>query len=712
MVRQLEEAAIAWKVLPFELLVAGAQLVLYRYTDQERLLTRVASRASGTPQTHGADIEADLTQDPSVRQHVDHVHRQLRTLSQPRSAPSRGVANDAPTSWPGSVGQTRVRLSEHAGTDQAARVPPWPHRADDLDIAFVIRPAEITCVWASHGGHIASADMVSMAQQLPVLLEAMLSTPDAKARTVPLLSQDDLGKIVGAWNETDHPLPATPTVHGLFAQRARETPHRRALTCAGQHQTYGELDRRSSVIARHLQQLGVRPGAMVGVCQSRGMDLIATLLAILKVGAAYVPLDPSYPTWRLRYMVEDAGLSLVVTEPSLVATVDLGGCTVVELTTEGIRGIDGVGFDDDIEVNADGSATAYVNYTSGSTGKPKGVAISHRNIVRLVYGDNCVRLDDSVVMLHHATICFDAATFEIWGPLLHGGTCVIFAASFPTLNRFGRCIREHGVTTMFLTAALFNTIVDDDPAILSPARQVLAGGEALSAKHVRRALEVLPNTEIINGYGPTESTTFATYHAIKHVPADARTVPIGSPLSNTQCYVLDSNRQLTPIGVVGELYLGGQGLANGYLNRPQLTAQRFRRGFDFLPGDERLYRTGDMARQLPDGRIDVLGRADAQVKIHGFRIELGEIESALRDDPDVRTAAVVVSEHETLGRTLIAYVEASSGYDSQAMNRRLSGRLPRYMLPSRYVTVRALPVTHNGKVDRRALASGDFTTRI
>ena len=351
---------------------------------------------------------------------------------------------------------------------------------------------------------------------------------------------------------------------------------------------------------------------------------------------------------------------------------------------------------------------AYVMYTSGSTGSPKGVEIPHRGILRLLFGISYARLGPGETVLHASSPSFDLTTFELWGPLLHGGRCALFSGRVPTPDALRDLIEKHGVTTMWLTGSLFNSIVDAAPEALRGVQQLLVGGEALSVPHVRRAAEALPSTQIINGYGPTEATTFACcYHMPGPPEADATSIPIGRPIANTRVYVLDRNLRLVPIGVPGELWIAGDGLARGYVNRPQLTAERFvvHRLSETL--EERLYRSGDVVRWLANGTLEFLGRLDDQVKLRGYRVELGEIETTLARHPRVLEVAVVVRPGRDGDKRLVAYAVADGAVVSRDLREFLSSKLPEYMVPKAFVVLDRLPLSANGKVDRRALPEPD-----
>ncbi|MDN5782055.1 MAG: amino acid adenylation domain-containing protein, partial [Luteimonas sp.] len=351
----------------------------------------------------------------------------------------------------------------------------------------------------------------------------------------------------------------------------------------------------------------------------------------------------------------------------------------------------------------DGDALAYVMYTSGSTGTPKGVEIRHRSILRLTCDADYIELGPQTRMLHAAPLGFDASTLELWGPLLNGGCVVVHDEELPTGAGLETTIRRHGVTTAWLTAALFNAVVDEDPRLLSGLQALFTGGEALSVEHVRRMRAAAPAVALHNGYGPTECTTFACTHRIDEVPAGATSIPIGQPIADTRVYILNARGEPVPVGVVGELYIGGEGVARGYLGRADLTAERFVPDPFGQPGD-RLYRTGDRVRYLRDGSIEFVGRADHQVKIRGFRIEPGEIEAVLSGHAGVKSCAVIARDDSVGGKQLVAYYVAQGEAPTAPQLRAfLATTLPDFMLPARYVRLDAMPVTANGKLDRRAL---------
>jgi amino acid adenylation domain-containing protein len=540
------------------------------------------------------------------------------------------------------------------------------------------------------------------------LLAAVVAQPELPLAALPLLTTAERHRLLVEWNATERPYPRERCVHELFAEQATRTPDAVAIEAGTITLTYAELEARAHRLAHRLRLTGVGAGTLVGICLERSPEQIVGLLAILKAGGAYVPLDPSYPAERLRFMIEDSAAPVLLTCRAL--------STALPSTDAQLVCIDGDPLPDAPTVAPESGvrsdSAAYVMYTSGSTGRPKGTVIPHRAINRLVCNPDYVRLDASDVVAQAATIAFDAATFEIWGALLNGARLLLMPRDAVLAPRtFAQLLQARGVTTLWLTTALFNEIVREVPDAFRHLRTLMIGGEALNPGPVRRVLTTAPPQRFLNGYGPTETTTFATTHRITAVAENATSVPIGRPIANTTVYVLDERCEPTPIGVCGELYIGGDGLAIGYHARPELTAQRFvAHPFSSEPG-ARLYRTGDLVRWLPDGTIDFVGRRDQQVKIRGFRIELGEIESALGQHPAVREALVTTRRTANDALTLVAYLLPVSHLDVAPTCREfrhfLETRLPSYLIPSAFVVVDAFPITANGKVDHAALPEPD-----
>jgi aspartate racemase len=474
----------------------------------------------------------------------------------------------------------------------------------------------------------------------------------------------------------------------------------------GRQLAYRELNERSNQVAHFLRQRRVGPDTPVAICTERSIELVIGQLGILKAGGVYVPLDTTSPQNRITQMLEDTGAAVILTQRHLRDSLPSSNKTEIVCLDEDWPQIATCSIANPSVVITEESP-AYIIYTSGSTGRPKGVSIPHRGIVRLVREQDYVPFGPEERHLLLASPSFDAVIFELWGPLLNGGCCVIFPDRLPEFSKLEQVISAQGVSCLWLTASLFNRIIDHRPETLASARHVLIGGEALSTRHVRRARELLPQVALINGYGPTECTTFAcTYRIEPESRWQCASVPIGRPINNTECHIVNEAFQPVAINEPGELLLGGAGLALGYHNRPELTVEKFiPNPFNPAP-DSRLYRTGDRCRWLPNGLIEYLGRIDDQIKLRGHRIEPGEIEAVLRNLPGVLNS-VVLTRDLPHGNQLVACVIPASGatLKPQDLRNQLGLFLPDYMVPAIIRLVDELPLTRNGKVDRRALAA-------
>jgi amino acid adenylation domain-containing protein len=535
---------------------------------------------------------------------------------------------------------------------------------------------------------------------LLTLLEGVAADPERRLSELPLLSPAQRAQLFHEWNDTDSEIPRDRGVHELVEAQAALRPQAVALEEDDLQVTYRELNRRANRLARELRRLGVRSGVVVGISLERSVELVVSLLAVLKAGGVYLPLDPDYPRERLSFMLDDSRARVLVTRRKLLKS--FGEVPAVLLLDDAPPH----GSDDNPASGASGLDLAYVLYTSGSTGRPKAVAVTHRGILRLLINTNMEYLGPDERIAHASNISFDPCTVEIWGPLVHGGRVVVIRRGLSLLpEEVEAVIREHRITTWLLPAAVVPQIAAVLPAAFSMLRHLFTGGEAADPQSARKILESGPPARFINAYGPTECTTMATWHPFRELPADAASIPIGRPLSNTLAVVLDRRQVPVPPGAPGELCLGGDGLARGYLGRPGLTAERFVP--DPVSGEPgaRLYRTGDLVRQRPDGVLEFLGRIDHQVKIHGLRIELEEIESVLRTLPFVREAVVEVRRlagNRRLAAYLVPAPEAPEDLREE-LQRLLKSSLPQHMVPSVFVFLDALPLTPVGKVDRHAL---------
>ena len=530
------------------------------------------------------------------------------------------------------------------------------------------------------------------------------------------LTEQERHKILVEWNDTRADYPRHLCVHELFAAQVAKTPDNIAVIFEGQKLTYQELNHRANQVAHYLQSLGVEPEMLVGIGVERSLEMIIGMLGILKAGGAYLPLDPTYPQERLSFMLSDSQVQVLLTQQKLVEEFSPSAVKKVYLDTDW----DLINHYSPENPTSDVMAEnlAYVIYTSGSTGTPKGVAIPHRAVNRLVCNTNYVQFadSDSEALLQADRIAqasntaFDAATFEIWGSLLHGATLVGVPQNIMlSPHHFAAYISEQRITTLFLTTALFNQFANVVPQAFKNLKYLLIGGEAVNPKSFKVVLRQGPPQKLIHIYGPTESTTFACWYVVQNVPEGVINLPIGRPISNTQIYILDSQLQPVSIGTPGELYIGGDGLAQGYLNRPELTEERFIPHPFQVSAGNRLYKTGDLARYLPDGNIEFLNRLDNQVKIRGFRIELGEIEALLNQHPDVYQSVVIVREDIPGDKRLVAYIvpHQKLAANTTKLKHFLAEKLPHYMIPTTLMILDSLPLTANGKVDRRHLPAGD-----
>ncbi|OMF39086.1 non-ribosomal peptide synthetase, partial [Paenibacillus peoriae] len=579
-------------------------------------------------------------------------------------------------------------------------------------------------------------EIARIIRQFLSVAEHMVQGPHKRIQELSLISEEERAQIVDVFNATAVEYPHEAGIHELFEEQAERTPNQTAVVFGNARLTYGELNIKANRLAHTLRGHGVTAEQTVGIVAERSTDMIVGMLAILKAGGAYVPIDPDYPAERVRYLLEDSGAKLLLVQHTEQQLEEYTGI-VLDLSdakvygAENDQGLNTVHWEQNEAYHADyadytnlkneilnessssvidstageqerkfGNRLAYLMYTSGTTGQPKGVMVEHRNVVRLVKSTNYAQLDADTRILQTGAVVFDASTFEIWGALLNGGQLVLVSQDvILDAPKLKEAVRNHGITTMWLTAPLFNQLSQQDLELFEGVQELLVGGDVLSVPHINRVLEAHPSLRIINGYGPTENTTFSTTHAIARVQLEA--VPIGRPIHNSTAYVVDRSMQLQPVGAWGELIVGGDGVARGYRNRPDLTAEKFVDS-PFRSG-ERCYRTGDLVRWNEDGTLEYKGRIDAQVKIRGYRIELGEVEAQLLKLEAVQEAVVIAREDEQGQKQLCAYVVTLADIAASELRSALSQELPGYMVPSYFVQLEQLPLTPNGKVDRRAL---------
>src|SRR6266700_1933957 len=547
---------------------------------------------------------------------------------------------------------------------------------------------------------------------------------DVRISDLTMLRQEEIRQLLVEWNRPEAQ-GTQKCVHELFEKQARSRPHSPAIVFQTASLTYQELNRRANQLAHYLRALGVKPDARVAICVERGLEMVVGLLAILKAGGAYVPLDLSYPRERLRFMVEDSAPVAVLVRgdwQGVLGAID-EDIRVVDLAKESVFANLPETDLDRVQTGVDTESLAYVIYTSGSTGEPKGSEVPHRSIPGFIFGVDYVRFGEESVLLQHSSVSWDALTLELWPALLTGGRSVLAHPGVLTADQIGEYVRGHGINTLWLMAALFNSIVESDAQCLQGVKYLLTGGETASVTHVRRARKQLPEMRMVNGYGPSECTVFSSCYVVPaDLPDDMVSLSIGQPIGDRRMYVLDPSMNLTPIGVIGEAFIGGAAVARGYLRRPDLTAERFVPAPYAERGGGRLYRTGDLVRWRRDGTIEFVGRIDFQVKVRGFRIELNEIEERLLEFDGVRETVVVAYGDAATEKRLVAYyTEGASGlhqsngrdrFGTEELRGYLAQRLPEYMVPAAYVRLEALPLTPTGKLDRTRLPAPDSSAYV
>jgi amino acid adenylation domain-containing protein len=544
-----------------------------------------------------------------------------------------------------------------------------------------------------------------MVGHLERVLEEAAADADVRLSRLALTGPEERARVVVEWNRTDRPFPRGVCVHDLFEAQVRERPGAAALVWGEEELTYRELDARANQLAHHLVRLGVGPDVRVGVLLERSAELIVSILAVLKAGGCYVPLDPGYPPERLRLMLADSGARVLLSRGGLASVIPGSDLDVVHLD----QAADALA-SEPIEAPRSGAAAenlAYIVYTSGSTGKPKGVMVAHRHVVQLVVETDYVRIRPGDRIAQASNAAFDALTFEAWGAFLNGATLVGIPRdvllSPPALHRM---LRDERITTLYQTTALLNQLSREQPDVFAPLRDVLFGGQAVDADSVRRLLKAGGPERLLHMYGPTETTAWCSWEQVEHVAEDALTVSVGRPTGNQRIYLLDSALNPVPVGVPGEAYVGGAGVVRGYLERPGLTGERFVPDpFASEPG-ARMYRSGDRLRWKADGRLEFIGRVDEQVKIRGFRIEPGEIEAVLSAHAEVREARVIASRDASGEKRLVAYVVGA--VEAAGLREHLRESLPEYMVPAAFVVLEQLPLTPSGKLDVRALPAPEL----
>ncbi|OAB29610.1 hypothetical protein PMSD_21425 [Paenibacillus macquariensis subsp. defensor] len=539
-----------------------------------------------------------------------------------------------------------------------------------------------------------------MGRHLVHLMNTMVNQPNKQLSDITMMDDEEKRQVCQVFNNTKTDYPRHQSLVSLFEEQVEKSSEQVAVVFGEQKLTYRELNQMSNQVAGELLDKGIQPGGIIAILMDRSVDMITAIMAVLKTGNAYLPINPEYPQERIQYMLQDSGTRFLLTSEALFSQTMPAVNFLIDIIM-----IDAMEFGEresgSVSVPQVGSDLAYVMYTSGTTGKPKGIMTTHANVTRVVKGTNYIDIGEKDVIASLSNYAFDGFTFDFFGALLNGATLVIIQKSdILDINQLSRILIDQRITVMFVTTALFNLLVDTRLDSLVPLRKILFGGERVSVNHVRKALAALGAGKLLHMYGPTESTVYATFYPIDEVAADVITIPIGKPLSNTEAYILGVGGQLMPIGIAGELCLAGDGLALGYLNLPEMTSEKFVP--HPLESSKLIYKTGDLARFLPDGNIEFIDRIDHQVKIRGHRIELGEIESRILELHALKEATVLIFEHAG-EKSLCAYYVTDSQISVIKMREELTKSLPEYMIPAYFVPLAKMPLTPNGKIDRRAL---------
>ncbi|WP_394845810.1 amino acid adenylation domain-containing protein [Pendulispora brunnea] len=693
--RQLRECAAAHQTTLFTLLFAAYTVLLHKYSGQDDLIVGVPVanrthpdlqaiagmfvnmipwRTRPTPDIPFADyVQGIKMAAVSAFECQDYPFERLVHALQGERDPSRNPIFDTifvfQTTGPAVLNIEGLHIVPYPLPDASAKV--------DLTVEAFEYANEIHLSFTYATALFEESTIRRMAESFVCLLSDIVLQSEKPLRSLAWLTEADATRLVHGFNPPATAYPKEKSLYQLFESRVQQQPRHIAVRFGDAALTYEELHARAESLAERLLDLDVIPGTRVAMLTERSLEMVVGIWAILRIGATYVPIDPGYPQERIQSIVRDSGARVCLTTAMVHA----------EGARAGRSNVPPVG---------PPSGPAYIMYTSGSTGAPKGIAVSHHNVIRTVVQTNYIAIEPGDRILQLSNYAFDGSVFDIFGALLNGATLVLPRTEDITdPERLAAVIRESGISVSFITTALFNACIDHDPSIFGPLRKVLFGGEQVSIPHVKKAFAHLGPDKLVHVYGPTETTVFSSAHLIERV---GEMVPIGRPLANTRAYVFNANQELNPIGVPGELYIAGEGVSQGYWNDAESTPQRFVPD-PFVPGAV-MYKTGDLVKWQDDEELLFIGRADLQVKLRGFRIEPGEIEARLLEDPRVQQCAVVVKDHR-----FIAYCTASEPLDDAALRAHLEKTLPYYMIPHRFVQLPQLPLTPQGKIDRRKLAT-------
>ena len=727
--RQLKQLSRRENVTLFMTLLAGFQLLLGRYAGQEDVLVGVPVAGRTLPQVEGLVgcfmnmlvMRTSLSGNPSFVELLKRVRetalqaytRQETPFEKLVEAlhPSRQISR-----WPLFQVMFNLRNIPNSPVPHAGGVQLEPYSIrrgtiGGLDLTLEVKESGegLSCTFNYAQELFRRQTIEQMGRAFRTLLETAVVSSHSPISQLLALTEDERHRVLVEWNQTEREYSGNRCIHQLFENQVRQNPHAVAVVCEGESLTYQQLNQKANQLARYLRSLGVAPETVVGILVDRSLDLVIGLLGILKAGGAYVPLDPTYPADRLAFMLEDSQARIVLTQERLLPSLSESRVQPFCLDTDWNR-ISSLP-NQDLDATATTDNLAYVMYTSGSTGRPKAVMINHRSVSNYLYWrSDYFPLTESDRVLQKAPLGFDDSVWEIFEPLMVGAQIVMVRSGGHQDSRYlANLIIQYQVTAACFVPSLLQAFLEEpESANCKSLRRVTTGGEKLSIELQECFFERLA-ADLHNGYGPTEATIGATFWTCDR-RAGQWDVPIGRPIANTQIYLLDSQLHPVPVGVPGELHIGGAGLARGYLNNPDLTAAKFIPNSFSQTAGERLFRTGDLARYRPDGTLEFLGRIDDQVKIRGVRIEPGEVQAAIRQHPSVEAALVLVREDPRGVKRLVAYVvvPAEKPTDTRGLRQFLTQRLPDYMIPGAFVFMDSLPLTVSGKVDRERLPTPNW----
>jgi amino acid adenylation domain-containing protein len=712
----------------FVVLYAGWAILLSRLSGQDDVLigTPVAGRQRTEPQeligvvANALALRINTSGDLTVKEFLKHAKnvkleaydhqevpfQKIVKALHPRPDPSRHPVFQAMfTLQPASIEESHFQ-------DFTVPMPEGVNGQSPLDLSLSLREHSYEILGSlNYARDLFDAETIERwVACLTVLLMGLAdANHDCRLSDLLMLPERERYQVIELFNDTQASYPHDRLIHELFENQVEQTPDAIAVFNEGQPLTYAVLNGKANQLARYLRGQGLQRGDYIPILMPRCVQMLIAQLAVLKCGGVYVPVDPAQPIERQAFMIQDCGARLLLSTGAAPVELELGSLRWIDCNA--LAGSVAELPRDDLLLGMETpSSPAYLMYTSGSTGTPKGVIIPHRAVNRLAINGGYAQIERSDRIAYCSNPAFDASTFETWGALLNGASVVIVPQCIlldPA--RFADVLVEHDVTILCLTTAFFNQLANTSPEIFARLRYLLVGGEAADVRATRRVLRKGVAGDLLNMYGPTETTTYATWYPTSSLGPEATSVPIGQPISNTQVYILDRYLRPVPIGVVGEIYIGGPGVALGYLNRPELTSERFIADPFSVDQGPRMYKTGDLGRWRPGGIVEYCGRNDHQVKIRGFRIELGEIEARLAEDAQVKQAIVLAREDRAGEKRLVAYVVPQSSPSTEAvldierLRAHLKSTLPDYMVPRAFVAITHMPLTRNGKLDRQAL---------